>query len=110
MTIFSKQKFYCATCGSEIKSISRGIFWTPVCGPECLDEFQWRNTLSICGEEYKERPSEINPSHWCGQCQEIRPEKHKCYRRCRGNGCWIPLRHNDESIWYCDDCSDRIRD
>ena len=55
MSLFSKQKLFCNICGKEVeeeydKIIGRNC---KVCSTECLEEFRWRDTLSMLGKEYR---------------------------------------------------------
>lgn len=60
MAIYSKQILYCNVCGQKMcKEIPFLIGkHCKVCSIECCEEFNWRNTLSIMGSEY--RPMEKN--------------------------------------------------
>jgi hypothetical protein len=51
MAIFTPQPMYCCICGQQImfNFNYKGI---PLCCKECYDEYEWRKTLYIMGEEY----------------------------------------------------------
>jgi hypothetical protein len=60
MSLFSKQKLFCNICGKEIEEEYNQIIGRNcrVCSEECLDEFRWRDTLSMLGKEYRPRNKE----------------------------------------------------
>lgn len=53
-------KLFCCICGKEFEcsvgSSVHGYFKQACCTRECLDEKQWRETLSIMGKEYYPDP------------------------------------------------------
>ncbi len=54
--MYSKQKCFCNACGIEMFEKLPHIIgkkWK-VCSSNCLKEMNWRETLSIMGEEYRE--------------------------------------------------------
>lgn len=61
--MFSQQSLYCSICGTAFKA-SVGAAWQAfdkaVCGQRCFHEKEWRRTLSIMGNEYREDPREYN--------------------------------------------------
>ncbi|OGM09292.1 hypothetical protein A2Z67_05115 [Candidatus Woesebacteria bacterium RBG_13_36_22] len=55
--MWSKQELYCNVCGHKMlveipNQMGRNC---KVCSSKCLDEFQWRETLSIMGKPYHPR-------------------------------------------------------
>ena len=56
---YSKQKVFCNTCGKEMfVAIATTPFNGRFCSQECCNEFRWRETLSIMGEDYCPNPKE----------------------------------------------------
>lgn len=57
----SKQKIFCNACGKEENKILPGIGRTyKVCSMRCLNEMQWRDTLSLLNKEYYPDPREFD--------------------------------------------------
>lgn len=54
--LYSKQKFFCMACGVELQIEIGKLYGGKTCGRACFREFQWRETLSIMGKEYKPDP------------------------------------------------------
>ena len=56
--LFSKQKIFCNACGQEMYEVLSRVIGRHyrVCSMKCMREMEWRDTLSIMGEEYKPRP------------------------------------------------------
>lgn len=52
--VFSKQKWFCSTCGKEqFSELPKAIGRTfKSCSVTCDREMQWRETLSILGKDY----------------------------------------------------------
>jgi len=54
--MFSKQELSCCICRRKIEIVCGTGFWSKgVCSMECMDEKNWRETLSILNHSYKER-------------------------------------------------------
>jgi hypothetical protein len=55
MSLWSKQFLFCNICGKEFEiEIPRSLGKNcKVCTIECLEEYKWRETLSIMGKSYK---------------------------------------------------------
>lgn len=55
--MFSKQRWFCNACGKEQNSVISANRWlgAMLCGTECIEEFKWRQTISIMGKEYYPR-------------------------------------------------------
>ncbi len=51
MGIFKAQPMYCCICGKQI-TFSFNYQGIPLCDSKCYDEYQWRKTLYIMGEQY----------------------------------------------------------
>lgn len=54
--MFSKQKFYCQSCGKEMFVAINAAYGAKYCNQECCDEYHWKETLSIMGKEYYPKP------------------------------------------------------
>jgi len=52
---FSNQKSYCRTCGAGVYGPLVGPGQIGFCSIDCLNEFQWRTTLSVMGKEYYQK-------------------------------------------------------
>ncbi len=62
MSLYSNQKVFCNICGKEIEGKlcgSSSILGKncKVCSVECLEEYKWRDVLSLLGKEYRPRAS-----------------------------------------------------
>jgi hypothetical protein len=55
MPLFTYMKIYCPICRGEYDGMRP---YGKCCCKKCNDEYEWRKTLAICGEEY--RPQNIN--------------------------------------------------
>ena len=56
MSLFSAQECYCRTCGAKLFRVLSAPGMTEFCDLKCLDEFQWRKTLSTLGKPYRYEP------------------------------------------------------
>ena len=56
MSLFSAQECYCRTCGAKLFRVLSAPGMTEFCDVKCLDEFQWRRTLSTLGKPYRHEP------------------------------------------------------
>jgi hypothetical protein len=60
----SKQHLVCCICATSFRSTVRntisGYFKEAACSRACLDEKQWRETLSIMGKDYYPRDKKTN--------------------------------------------------
>lgn len=53
--MFSYMKVRCPICCKELDGMrGRGRDNINCCGKECYQEWEWRKTLAIMGEEYRE--------------------------------------------------------
>lgn len=55
MSIYTKQKVFCQTCGKQFETTFQS-FGGEVCGRNCFEELQWRKILSNLGKEYYPDP------------------------------------------------------
>jgi hypothetical protein len=53
-SMYSKQVIYCNACGKRMVTEIPKVFGREFkcCSSECIQEMQWRETLSIMGKEY----------------------------------------------------------
>jgi hypothetical protein len=61
MSLYSKQKFYCNSCGREMFCEASGVMGSKflgwrVCSEKCVREIRWKETLSIMNKEYYPHP------------------------------------------------------
>lgn len=58
---YSEQQIFCNACGKEEHRVLPGIGRTyKVCSMRCLQEMQWRDTLSLMGKEYYPDPRQFD--------------------------------------------------
>ncbi len=57
MSFYSKQKIFCNACGIEMFQEIPAVYGKnfKVCSAECNLEMNWRYTLSIMNQEYRDR-------------------------------------------------------
>jgi hypothetical protein len=63
MSFYSSQKVFCNACGKEIEGELCGSSSVlgkncKVCSVECLEEYKWREILSLLGKKYRPRVPE----------------------------------------------------
>lgn len=49
---YSKQHVYCRACGRRLFIRLAGPGYSETCGPQCQQDLDWRETLSIMGKDY----------------------------------------------------------
>ena len=57
--IHKKQKAFCMICGNKFLSDYGRMKNGSLCSRKCLREWDWRYTLYVLGQEYREDPNEI---------------------------------------------------
>jgi hypothetical protein len=66
MSMYSKQVVYCNCCGRkleiELPKMMGNLF--RCCSIECIQEMNWRETLSIMGKEYRPPEKKVQEEQW----------------------------------------------
>jgi hypothetical protein len=61
MSAFGYMRVFCPICKGEMDGLAGYGREAKCCSRDCYHEWEWRRTLAIMKQPYRERPEKVNP-------------------------------------------------
>lgn len=61
MSMYVRMKVHCPICRNEMDGLQSYGREAKCCCRECHDEWEWRKTLAIMGQSYRQKPRPFQP-------------------------------------------------